>query len=617
MSKPLLLSLGSGKVQELVGTATSQVPVWDNTLSEWQAAAVPGGGGGGGVTSVGLTGGTSGLVIGGDPSPITSAGTFEIDAPQRFQFDTSADFAPTAVGQLSWNAAEGSLNTLMVGGNVDAIVGQQLYQRAVNGDTVTLTKGMVVYVYGSSGTRVQVKRALANADLTSATILGVVAESISVSQEGFIITAGKLGNLSVLPSTTFADGDVVYLSASTPGGLTPTRPTAPQHGVMVGYCVKASNGSAGVLVVHPQNGYELGELHDVLISSPTSGQILVYDATAGQTRWENATPTGSSGVVVTPGAGSLAFSLDSAYAPTFLGLALSGLSASQFVKTDASKNLVSQQFVALGSEVSGTLPAANGGTSFSTYATGDLIYASAANTLAKRSIGSTGDVLTVSAGGVPTWAAPATSGTVTNVSTVTTGMGLTLAVTNPTTTPTLTLAGTLATAHGGTGIDASSANGVLVFLGGSASIRSIQNGDIDNAAGIARSKLATGNAYRVLANGSTGAVSEVASTGTAGQYLSSGGASALPTWASIPYDIAGEAVGALSVDQVVFHFIAPRAFTMTALAQSATATTVIKIQKNGSDVTLPGSVSVAAGDVITAKVTTAGTDVWFTVTGNV
>jgi hypothetical protein len=464
MSKPLLLSLGSGKVQELVGTATSQVPVWDNTLSEWQAAAVPGGGGGGGVTSVGLTGGTSGLVIGGDSSPITSTGTFQLNSPQRFQFDTSADFAPTAVGQLSWNAAEGSLNTLMVGGNVDAIVGQQLYQRAVNGDTVTLTKGMVVYVYGSSGTRVQVKRALANADLTSATILGVVAESISVSQEGFIITAGKLGNLSVLPSTTFADGDVVYLSASTPGGLTPTRPTAPQHGVMVGYCVKASNGSAGVLVVHPQNGYELGELHDVLISSPTSGQILVYDATAGQTRWENATPTGSSGVVVTPGAGSLAFSLDSAYAPTFLGLALSGLSASQFVKTDASKNLVSQQFVALGSEVSGTLPAANGGTSFSTYATGDLIYASAANTLAKRSIGSTGDVLTVSAGGVPTWAAPATSGTVTNVSTVTTGMGLTLAVTNPTTTPTLTLAGTLATAHGGTGIDASSANGVLVFL---------------------------------------------------------------------------------------------------------------------------------------------------------
>ena len=41
--------------------------------------------------------------------------------------------------------------------------------------------------------------------------------------------------------------------------------------------------------------------------------------------------------------------------------------------------------------------------------TGDLIYASAANTPARRGIGSTGEVLTVS-GGVPTWAAPAGGG---------------------------------------------------------------------------------------------------------------------------------------------------------------------------------------------------------------
>lgn len=38
--------------------------------------------------------------------------------------------------------------------------------------------------------------------------------------------------------------------------------------------------------------------------------------------------------------------------------------------------------------------------------TGDLLYASAANTLARKAIGATGDVLTVT-GGVPVWAAPA------------------------------------------------------------------------------------------------------------------------------------------------------------------------------------------------------------------
>jgi hypothetical protein len=47
--------------------------------------------------------------------------------------------------------------------------------------------------------------------------------------------------------------------------------------------------------------------------------------------------------------------------------------------------------------------ATNGGTAQSTYTTGDMIYASASNTLAKLGIGSSGQVLSVS-GGIPAWA---------------------------------------------------------------------------------------------------------------------------------------------------------------------------------------------------------------------
>lgn len=63
----------------------------------------------------------------------------------------------------------------------------------------------------------------------------------------------------------------------------------------------------------------------------------------------------------------------------------------------------------------GVLAAANGGTAQSTWATGDMMYASASNTLSKLSIGSVNQVLTVSAGGVPTWAAPTTGGGVSSV----------------------------------------------------------------------------------------------------------------------------------------------------------------------------------------------------------
>lgn len=50
----------------------------------------------------------------------------------------------------------------------------------------------------------------------------------------------------------------------------------------------------------------------------------------------------------------------------------------------------------------------NGGTNQTTYTTGDVLYASASNTLSKRAIGTSGQVLTVS-GGLPTWATPATT----------------------------------------------------------------------------------------------------------------------------------------------------------------------------------------------------------------
>lgn len=58
--------------------------------------------------------------------------------------------------------------------------------------------------------------------------------------------------------------------------------------------------------------------------------------------------------------------------------------------------------ISLTAAVSGTLPTANGGTNITTYTTGDIIYASALNTLSKLSIGSTGQVLTITAG-VPAW----------------------------------------------------------------------------------------------------------------------------------------------------------------------------------------------------------------------
>ncbi len=75
--------------------------------------------------------------------------------------------------------------------------------------------------------------------------------------------------------------------------------------------------------------------------------------------------------------------------------------------------------------MSGTLDVDNGGTGLSSYTTGDILYASGASTLAKLAIGSAGQVLKVSSGGIVEWAADTNTG-LTSVGITETGSALTI-----------------------------------------------------------------------------------------------------------------------------------------------------------------------------------------------
>jgi len=88
-------------------------------------------------------------------------------------------------------------------------------------------------------------------------------------------------------------------------------------------------------------------------------------------------------------------------------------------------------------------------------------YFSSASTWASTAAGTTGQVLTATTGGAPTWAAPATSGTVTSVAVSGGTTGLTTSGGPITSSGTITLAGTVATTNGGTGLTSFTANGVV------------------------------------------------------------------------------------------------------------------------------------------------------------
>lgn len=213
------------------------------------------------------------------------------------------------VGKLQWDTTWGGPQIGMIGGNVNLQIGQETLIYVYNGTGATITERQMVYVDGSQGQRLKVALAVASSDSTSAAILGMATENIANGQSGFVTTQGMVNNIS---TTGFADGDVVWLSPTTPGGITNVKPTAPNHLVMCGYVVKGGVSGGGSIYIQTQNGYELDELHDVRVTSVAAKQILKRNE--ANTYWENssvlplpnttapATPTGGGVLYVEAGA---------------------------------------------------------------------------------------------------------------------------------------------------------------------------------------------------------------------------------------------------------------------------------------------------------------------------
>lgn len=162
---------------------------------------------------------------------------------------------------------------------------QNLVTEVYNETGSTLTKGTIVYINGGHGNLPTVTKAIATSDATSAQTYGVVRSDITNNNNGYVTV---IGSLSDLDTQAYPAGTQLYLSGTTAGTWTSTKPHAPIHLVYVGIVVR-SHPTQGVVEIKIQNGYELDELHDVQITSPTNGNILQYDSATSL--WKNVAGT--------------------------------------------------------------------------------------------------------------------------------------------------------------------------------------------------------------------------------------------------------------------------------------------------------------------------------------
>lgn len=232
------------------------------------------------------------------PGDDITGGTVGGAVPVRaVNFSTNSSL-PVSVGQIAWNTNEGTLDIGLAGNTIKLPIGQKQVLRVVNktGSNLLRSDYKVVRARrvsegGAQGQRIAVKLAQGNDELGSNDILGVVGEDIANNQEGFIVVTGEVGTIDTTGQNgeTWSDGDVLYLSPSTAGGLTNVEPQAPDHLVVIGY-VSYSQQNNGKIVVAIRNSWELGELHNVRIASASlaTNQLLAYmPYNASISLWQN------------------------------------------------------------------------------------------------------------------------------------------------------------------------------------------------------------------------------------------------------------------------------------------------------------------------------------------
>ena len=225
-----------------------------------------------GLTSVGLAMPSAFAVSG---SPLTSNGTITV----------------TGAGTtLQYVRGDGSLANFPSTSNEAKTLIREVY----NSTGATLTKGTVVYIIGGQGNLPTVDKALAIGDATSAQTFGIVQSDITNMNNGFVVVAGGIDNID---TQAFTEGTAIYLSPTTAGAWTSTKPYAPEHIVYLGVIVR-SHPTQGVIEVKIQNGYELDELHNVSARFPSNKDGIFYNSTTSV--WENKSIAGVLGYTPVP-----------------------------------------------------------------------------------------------------------------------------------------------------------------------------------------------------------------------------------------------------------------------------------------------------------------------------
>jgi len=408
--------------------------------------------GNGSLTNSSITIGSTSISLGATASTLTSV---TMVTPTISSYETyTAIFAPTYnAGRLWYDSTQNALAYYNDVTNNTLHIGEEIQLKVYNNTGSTINIGQPVYVTSTSSgyTYPNVALAIANS-LTTGNVIGLANQAIPTGTAGYVTTIGLIQGVN---TGSYTVGDTLYLSPYSAGFYQNTIPPTGyaiklgtvayvnsttgaiyvnksiltiQAGNIVGQVALANGGtnanltaSAGAVVYSTASALALsavGSTGQVLTSQGTSAPIwsnnaatvsVTDDTSSNTTEYItfarqttstiNTLYTASTQVKFNPSTGIF-------IAPTFSG----SLAASNLTGTTLPSSIVTSSLTTVGTIATGfwngtTIATGYGGTGLTTYTTGDILYASATNTLSKLAVGTTGYTLTV-ASGAPIWKPP-------------------------------------------------------------------------------------------------------------------------------------------------------------------------------------------------------------------
>lgn len=226
-----------------------------------------------------------------------------IDWVPYLGFDTAPPWIGTTAGQFWFDSLTGSFNAKMGNNNITQQIGEEFFQYGKASAPISDVNLQAVYKTGVVGASGVITFAPAIAGIADPDqIIGIATESLALNAFGRVTTMGTVRGINTTGSVygeVWADNDDIWYNPVT-GGLTKTKPVAPNIKLQIGTIIKAGSGGSGSFSVNIGSSSTLGGTDsNVQLSAVANKDLLQYNGTY----WTNVTPasviSGAGGAPVT------------------------------------------------------------------------------------------------------------------------------------------------------------------------------------------------------------------------------------------------------------------------------------------------------------------------------